>query len=415
MAHELNLTCPPQRRESSMSKRRSGRRKKRRERVRLVRAQRRCGRYELLDRLGVGGMAEVYRARVSGPAGFRRDVVLKRLLPVNEDDPEFVNMFRDEARILGVLNHPNVVQALDFGVDHGAPYLVLEYLDGPSLGRVLRAGRAVAPAIAAHVAREICRALDYMHRAADLDGTPLGLVHRDVTPSNIVVTRAGAVKLLDFGIAKFARALQSTRAGFVKGKSAYLAPEQLQGLAFDGRADVFSLGVVLHELLTGRRLFAGDTDLATMRNVLHLKVPLPSRVRAGISPALDHIVLRALARNPARRYATAADMARDLDEVVLASGLRLDHVAAFVREIEETARPRSLDAPAPAAADLSTERELLLPARRWVSARFSARRAALVTGLTLALGAAGAFRWGMKPHVASARTLGAAVAAAPVH
>ncbi|HVR03530.1 MAG TPA: serine/threonine-protein kinase, partial [Polyangia bacterium] len=280
--------------------------------------ERRCGRYELLHPLGAGGMAEVFKARVTGSAGFRRDVVLKRLHAANNDDPEFVSMFTDEARILGVLHHPNVVQALDFGRENDKLFLVLEYVEGPSLARVLRHRRPVPAGIVAFVGRELCRALDYMHHFADADGTPLGLVHRDVTPSNIILTPAGAVKLLDFGIAKFAKATQATQNGVVKGKSGYLSPEQLRGEAgIDGRVDLFALGAVLHELLTGERLFAGDTDLGTMKKILEMKIPLPSRLRAEVPPALDRAVMRALERIPAKRYGSAWEMARDLDAVVL--------------------------------------------------------------------------------------------------
>jgi len=304
--------------------------------------ERRCGRYELLHPLGAGGMAEVFKARVTGSAGFQRDVVLKRLHAANNDDPEFVNMFTDEARILGVLHHPNVVQALDFGMDDDKLFLVLEYVEGPSLARVLRHRRAVPVGIVAYLGREICRALDYMHRFADADGTPLQLVHRDVTPSNIIVTPAGAVKLLDFGIAKFAKATQATQSGVVKGKAGYLAPEQLRGeTVIDGRVDLFALGTVLHELLTGERLFAGDTDLGTMKNILELKIPVPSSRRADVPPELDRVVMRALDRSPSKRYANAWEMARDLDAVVVTSGLREGAVAQFVRG-RDRARRRAL-------------------------------------------------------------------------
>jgi serine/threonine-protein kinase len=308
-------------------------------------------------------------------------------------------MFTDEARILGALHHPNIVQALDFGADGDGLFLVLEYLEGPSLAHVLRRGRAVPAGIVAYIGREICRALDYMHRVVDADGKPLGLVHRDVTPANIVVTPAGTVKLLDFGVAKFAKALQSTRAGVVKGKSAYLSPEQLGGATdIDGRVDLFALGTLLHELLTGQRLFAADNDLVTMQKILHGAIPAPSRLRPGVPASLDRIVMRALERDRSRRYARAADMARDLDDVVVATGLRVGDVAAFVREVHEGGRAGAPASKCSAGDDLATRRDLLLPMRLWMDGRFSVRRAALVTGLTLALGAASVFGWGHKSH-----------------
>jgi serine/threonine-protein kinase len=395
-----------------MAKKIKGRRPKVRPDPRPAAPEHRCGRYQLLRPLGAGGMAEVFKARVSGRSGFQRDVVLKRLLASNSEDAAFVNMFTDEARILGVLHHPNIVQALDFGSSGDHLYLVLEYLEGPSLARVLRSRCPVPPAVVAYVGREICRALDYMHRAVDESGAPLGLVHRDVTPSNVIVTPAGAVKLLDFGIAKFAKARQTTDAGVVKGKSAYLSPEQLRGATeIDGRVDLFALGTVLHELCTGERLFAGASDLATMQSILHMKVAPPSRKSPSVPPALDRVVLRALARDRSKRYQNAAEMARALDDVVVASGLRVDEVASFVRTVEAPpARPLSGDAVR--GNDLPTRRDLLMPARLWLGGLglASARRAAIVTGLALALGAAGAIGWGLRPRPVGARPLASAVA-----
>jgi serine/threonine protein kinase len=360
-------------------------------------------------------MAEVFKARMTGPAGFRRDVVLKRLRPATNDDQEFVNMFADEARILGALNHPNVVQAFDFDSDGLEPFLVLEYIEGPSLSRVLGRGRPVAPAIVAYIGRELCRALDHVHGAADTDGTPLRLVHRDVTPSNVIVTPAGAVKLIDFGIARSAKAIQSTRVGVVKGKTAYLAPEQLGGeTEIDGRVDLFALGTVLYELLTAERLFAGDNDLVTMHRVLHMKIAAPSRRNAAVPRSLERIVMRALERNPARRYAGARAMARDLDDVVLSAKLHVDEVASFVRDVEcATPSPSPRRQRAGVEHELPTRRDLLMPVRLWIGGRVSPRRAALVAGLGLALGAAGAFGWGLKPHAARARPLAAAIVTAP--
>jgi eukaryotic-like serine/threonine-protein kinase len=368
-------------------------------------------------------MAEVFKARTRGPAGFQRDVVIKRLLPANIEDLEFVNMFSDEARILGCLHHQNVVQALDFAEDDGGLFLVLEYVEGPSLARVLRTGdRKVPPAVVAYIGREICRALAYVHEAQDAAGTPLQLVHRDVTPSNIIVTPTGTVKLLDFGIAKFVTATQLTRAGTVKGKSAYLAPEQLEeGKPIDGRVDLFALGIVLHELLTRDRLFAGQSDLSTIRKILEMEIPTPSSKHPEVPPELDRIVMRALERDPSRRYASAAEMARDLDGFVVAAHLRVDEIVAFVRDVEtEVASGTSLGTPwrlaavppatpameaspavptSPATMDehhLPTRRDLRLPVRMWMGGPAAGRRRTLVAGLGFALGLASALGFGMK-------------------
>lgn len=349
-------------------------------------------RYRILDSLGVGGMGEVFKARLTGAAGFQRDVVLKRLHAQNAGDGALATMFADEARLLGFLRHPNVVQALDFCEEAGQRFLVLEYLEGATLSQVFRDGRDVPPAIVAFVGREICRALDYVHGVRAADGTPLEVVHHDVTPSNIIVTNEGAVKLLDFGLAQFTHARHVPAVDVVKGKASYLAPEQLRvGQMVDGRADLFALGIVLHELLTGVRLFRGDDDVATLKQVAEKAITLPSKTRAGIPRALDRIVTRALERDPEKRYASAAAMARDLDEVVVASRLRLEEVAAFARGITSPAQaalaaPRGHTRASDVQAEAPTRRELRLPMPGWIGGLRGARRTALVAGLGVALG-----------------------------
>jgi serine/threonine protein kinase len=309
------------------------------------------GRYRLIKSLGVGGQAEVFKARYSGPGGFERTVVVKRMLPGNCEDPEFIRMFAAEARILGLLHHPNVVQAYDVGESDGTLFLVLEYVDGPSLGRLMRvlrtAGRPLPTPFAAHFALEVCRALDYVHRLRNSDGEPLNVIHRDVTPSNIALTSTGSVKLLDFGIAKYESSEVQTRHRTIKGKPAYLAPEAIEGRRFDARIDLFSVGVVLHEMLTLTPLFAADHELGVLHKALEMPIPRPSEIRPDVPAALDAIVIKALQRDPAQRYATAADMARDLDEFVVGSRLRVDEVALFLREIEPL-----LSAPPPSLAGL---------------------------------------------------------------
>jgi serine/threonine-protein kinase len=358
----------------------------------------RLGRYELLHPLGVGGMAEVFKARALGPSGFERDVVIKRILPAHGRDPEFVRMFVDEAKILGLLHHPNVVQVYEFGDDEGTPYLALEYVDGPSLSKVLRvlrgAGRRIPPAIAAYLAREVCRALDYVHALHSADGTPLEVVHRDVTPSNILFTATGGVKLLDFGVAKFTTAEQLTKTGTVKGKPAYLAPEQLEGKPIDGRVDLFALGIVMHEALSLEHLFAGDSDLGTVKKIMEMEIPVPSSKRADVPEELDRIVMKALERDRRHRYASGAEMARDLDEFVIASRLRVDEVASFVADVMEAAAtpPPAVYAVAGAPAGGAggephdTRRDLGLMVRMWARGRrFGARaRGAIIVAATAA-------------------------------
>lgn len=373
----------------------------------LARARRRLegagklGHYELLHPLGVGGMAEVFKARAIGPAGFERDVVVKRILPAYGRDEDFVRMFADEARILGLIHHPNVVQAFEFGEDEGTLYLALEYVEGPSLSRILRALRAanrrIPPAIAAYIGREICRALDCVHRLEDEKGARLEVVHRDVTPSNIIVTPWGGVKLLDFGVAKFASAARSTRAGTVKGKPAYLAPEQLQGKPIDGRVDLFALGIVMHEMLSLQHLFAGDSDLHTAKKIMEMKIPRLSAHRSDVPVELERIVMRALERNRRNRFGTAAEMARALDDFVVGSQLHLDEVAAFVREVEAIsplARPAAFENLAPPRAgtppsgpqEARTVRDRALRLRMW---NFRPRGAHLAAAIGLSLAALG--------------------------
>jgi serine/threonine-protein kinase len=373
----------------------------------------RVGRYQLLEPLGAGGMAEVFKARTIGPGGFERQVVIKRIHPTHGTDPEFAEMFVEEARILGLLHHPNVVQIYDLGEDGGALYLALEYVDGPSVSRVLRAlrgaNRTMPPAIAAYIAREVCRALDYVHSLADAAGEPLRIVHRDVTPSNIILSSTGGLKLLDFGVAKSKRSAELTRAGTVKGKPAYLSPEQVQGKKkIDGRVDLFALGIVLHEMLSLDHLFAGDGDLVTLKKVLEMSIPTLSAKRPDVPPPLEAIVMKALERNRNRRYRSAAAMGRDLDDFVVASGLHQSDVVAFVREIEaatnvwRTPAPQ-LVAPAPAwrhdftpgaREDDRTRKDFAIPLRmsplgRGLAAAGRGPRRAALAGMVLVAAALG--------------------------
>jgi serine/threonine protein kinase len=295
------------------------------------------GRYQLVELLGIGGMAEVFKARCTGPGGFQRTVVLKRILPAHGRDHGFLRMFVSEAKILGMLNHPNVVQVYDFGESDGTLFLVLEYVDGPSLGEAIvalrRAGRSMPPLVAARIAHEVCRALDYVHNLQDADGAPLHVIHRDVTPSNIMFTTTGAVKLLDFGVAKYRASQALSHQGTMKGKPAYMAPETLENGSVDRRGDLFSLGVVLHELLTLEHLFEADHTAITYHRILRMPVPCPSRARSDVPAALDAIVMKALERDPEDRYQSAHDMAVDLDAMLAAESARADDVIAFARDL----------------------------------------------------------------------------------
>jgi serine/threonine protein kinase len=280
----------------------------------------RFGRYHLIECIGRGGMAEVFRAVTQGVEGFRRTFVVKRILAEKASSPTFIRMFTEEARISALLHHPNIVQVYDFGQVGTSYFLAMEYLQGKDLAsvrRVLRASNlAVPPNLAAFIAHEVAVALDYAHALRTSSGQPLGIVHRDVTPSNIMLLVTGGVKVLDFGIAKAASAVHAHSSGRVKGKFGYLSPEQARTEEVDGRSDLFALGITLWEMLTGRRLFAGANELETLRNVLQKPIPAPSTVRPGIPADLDRVALRALERDVGRRYQDAAEMAADLELVL---------------------------------------------------------------------------------------------------
>ena len=297
----------------------------------------RLGRYELIEQLGVGGMAEIFKARATGPGGFQRTVVVKRILPANCSDPSFVRMFVAEAKILGMLHHPNVIQAYDFGESAGTLFLVLEYVDGPSLAETVsvlkEVGRPMPIGVACQIAHDVCRALDHVHNLLDADGAPLNVVHRDVTPSNVLLTATGTAKLLDFGVAKYRASQAKSQVGTIKGKPAYLAPETLDQRDIDHRTDIFSLGIVLYELLTLQPLFEGDNHQITFYRVLNMEIPPPSSVRPEIPPELDRIVLKALERDRDKRYQTAQDMARDLDAFLAAQAVRSEDAIAFVQDL----------------------------------------------------------------------------------
>lgn len=298
-------------------------------------ADARIGRYEILGRIGAGGMAEIFRARAHGPGGYQRELIIKRILPHRDRDPTFIESFVGEAKILGMLNHPNIVGVYDFGEDAGRHYLALEYLNGPSLAEIMsrrqRANLHVPIGAAAFIAHEICRGLEAVHSLRLPNGTPLDVIHRDVTPSNVMTTRGGAVKLLDFGIAKIRDAGTLTRHGQIKGKVAYLAPEQIRSESFDARVDLFAVGVVLHELLTLKHLFLGSGgDIAAAYRVLEMPISAPSRTRGDVPRALDRVVMKALARDPAVRFQSAREMASALEPIIEAARWRQEDFVEFI-------------------------------------------------------------------------------------
>lgn len=269
---------------------------------------RRLGKFEIVRRIGVGGMAEVYEALLHGVEGFRKRLALKTLLPDLKNDREVVDMFIDEATIVSELEHPNIVNVYEFGELDGTYYLAMELVDGWTLRELQHRFAATFPvAAAAFCVREICRALDYIH------GTDRQIVHRDVTPQNIFVDRKGAIKLADFGIAKTAARRTRTEAGQIKGKLSYLAPEQVTEEQVTPQTDVYSAGLILFELLTGRRLIDGRREVDIIRAAMAPKLYPPSKIRPEAAP-LDRYVLHALQPHPSLRYPSAALFAADLDD-----------------------------------------------------------------------------------------------------
>ncbi|HEY1417372.1 MAG TPA: serine/threonine-protein kinase [Myxococcaceae bacterium] len=271
------------------------------------------GRYVIRRKLAEGGMAEIFLAQSHGPEGFEKQVVIKRIRSALADDPSFVQMFIAEARVASKLNHANVVHIFDFDRHEDSYYLAMEYVRGKSLAELHRRarllGRPFPPVLAAQICLEVARGLAYAHRLTE-HGQSLGLVHRDVTPHNVLISYEGAVKLTDFGIAKASN--RASTAGMLKGKFAYMAPEQARGEAVDARTDLFALGITLWELLTGNRLFDGDSDVAVLRAVQEREIQSPSALNRLVDPALAEVVLTSLQRDPIRRFQNAGDFERRL-------------------------------------------------------------------------------------------------------
>ncbi len=276
------------------------------------------GKYLLLKRLAVGGMAEIWLAKQLGVQGFEKLVVVKRILEQFASEKEFVQMFLDEARLAATLNHPNVVQIYDLGQEAISFYIAMEFIAGHDLLGVLRkcklAGQQLPPEIATRIVAGACEGLHYAHTRKDHQGNPLQIVHRDVSPSNILVTYEGGAKVVVFGIAKAESRSTKTEAGKVKGKFSYMSPEQIRAEPLDARSDVFALGIVLHEVLVGRRLFKRDNELAIMRDILEGEVRPPSELRPGLPPVLDEIVLKALQKDRRKRYASAQELQLALEK-----------------------------------------------------------------------------------------------------
>lgn len=276
------------------------------------------GKYLLVGRLGGGGMAEVYHARLSGPSGFSKDVALKLILPQFSDEPEFVKMFIHEATLAARLDHANIVRIYEFDKFEGRYAIAMELVDGKDLRQVFARAqeldRHIAIPEALAIAYHVCQGLAFAHGELSEGAAPV--VHRDISPHNIILSRSGEVKITDFGIAKLASASGFTRTGVIKGKVSYMSPEQARGEPVDTQSDLFSLACVLWEMLTGQRLFVGDSDLAVLERVKQAQVPPPSAFRREVPPELDQILLTALQREPARRFPGATALGTELDRLL---------------------------------------------------------------------------------------------------
>jgi len=286
------------------------------------------GRYQIIRRLALGGMAELYLARQLGDAGYEKVVALKRVLPHLAEDPAFVQMFLNEARLAAGLNHSAIAQVIDFGTEGGEHFMTLEYVHGRSVFQLLReAGRALPRSVALTIAHEVAGALHYAHERCGSDGRPLGLVHRDVSPSNILVSYDGDVKLVDFGVAKATAHSHATQTAAIKGKIAYMAPEQLRGESLDRRSDVFALCVVLYEMVLGKRCFSAPGEFALINRVAAARFTKPSKIEPDIEAALEAVVVDGLSADPDGRPKSARALQLRIEEVARSEGIQLSRVA----------------------------------------------------------------------------------------
>ena len=308
-------------------------------------------RYTITERVDAGGMAEVFRGVAESIQGFKKSVAIKRILPALAKNDKFVSMFLDEAKVSLFLQHANIVQVFDINKSDASYFLVMEYVDGCNLkallDRLKQKGRRIETAHAIYLMLECCKALNYAHRAENPEtGEPLEIVHRDVSPPNILISKMGEVKLVDFGLAKANSQIESTDQGVVKGKFSYLSPEAASGLEVDSRADIFAVGILLWEMFTGRRLFYGDTDYQTVELVRQARIPSIAALNPDIDSELEGIVRKALAREPNDRYQDAADLGDALAQYLFSHQMKVTarDVATLVRDTQmERARKRSLE------------------------------------------------------------------------
>jgi serine/threonine-protein kinase len=309
------------------------------------------GRYEVIQHLASGGMADLYLCRQTGPMGFKKLAAVKQIRGDFTDDDEFHTMFLDEARIAALLTHPNIAQIYELGTEGGQPYLAMEFVNGRNLSAIFKklgaTGATMPPQIAAAVLAGVLRGLAYAHQRKDLDGAPLNLVHRDVTPQNVLISNDGQIKLVDFGIAKASNQVARTRHGVLKGKYSYMSPEQVRGHPLDGRSDLFAVGILLYEALTAHRPFKRGSTIETLKAIVSELPPDPRRYNAAVPPELLGIIARALFKKRAKRFADASQMLGALERWLHAADqpVTAASVATWVGELfagDEQGRERTI-------------------------------------------------------------------------
>jgi len=310
----------------------------------------RFGKYLLVEKLATGGMAQLYRGKIVGVQGFEKYIAIKMILPHLAEEKELVNSFIDEAKLAALLNHQNIVQIYDFGSMENSYFITMEFLHGKDLRHVLAKSKERSLPLSLensmYVASRICAGLAYAHTLKDFQGKPLHLIHRDISPQNIFLTYEGDVKIVDFGIAKAASQSTITQIGMIKGKVAYMSPEQACGTSIDHRSDIFSTGVLLYEMITGNRMFTGEDTMQILAKVRDADYLPLEAVKSGLSPKIYEILNRALARDPADRYSSCDEMMADLEECMFRADMRpsartvTDYMKGLFREEISAERDR---------------------------------------------------------------------------
>jgi serine/threonine-protein kinase len=301
-------------------------------------------RYRVIERLESGGMAEVFRGEAESLAGFKKQVAIKRVLPHLAQNEKFIRMFLDEARLCARLNNANIVQVFDIGHVENTYFIVMEFVDGVNLKAIIehmkKRNQPVPIGAAVFISMQVCSGLQYAHDLTDADGQPLGIVHRDMSPPNVLISKRGEIKIVDFGLAKAAMQVEKTDPGVVKGKFGYLAPETAMGQEAGPQADIFAVGIMLWEMLAGRRLFLGDSDYQTVKLVQQANIPSLRKINPDVPEHLEAIINKALARDRAHRYQTAEELAEDLAQFMSSHQIAVTNfdIAKIVREVIEEKR-----------------------------------------------------------------------------